>query len=165
MSENSKLRERLAANARRVKRVAAANYMSGFGPLLAGICDRFAIHWGDEVEVELWTWIQAHMPIGGPYVDQRAYTDGPEGDLPVVLADLVTRHGLSGWFDIVSGLGARDLAISVEADAIALVVPHLRAHAEGGFDDTVIVGRARTFALMVHHEGTVDVWTLAAANP
>ncbi|WP_439574641.1 hypothetical protein [Phreatobacter sp.] len=158
-----KLQARLAANAQRRKRAATAHQIASLGPLVAGVADRFAIHWNDDVETELRSWIHANLPLHGPYADQRAFRDGPDSDLAAVLANMVALHELSGWVDMMSGLGQHDVAVSVDAAAIAAAVPHLRANAEGGFDDAIIVSRTRAFALMVHHEGTVNVWTFGPA--
>jgi hypothetical protein len=156
---STELRARLAANKARLRRQEAVERMQSFGALLASLSDRFAIHWYDDVFDSFQKWSNGHLPAHRGLDDTEHFREhGEGGALPMldeVLANLVARHRLDGWVEILGGFDQNDLVISIEAEAIAEVVPKLRQEFPGAFDDTILVSRSRAWSLLVYHEGQV----------
>ena len=157
MANRPELEARLAANKARLGRGEAVARLNSLGALVAGIADRFALHWQDGVCTSLLAWARDALPLHGPY-DDRTPFDGGEQALADAVARLIERHGLSGWVEILGGFDTHDLAIAVETTALAALVPQLRAEDPGAFADVVIASRSRAWAMMVHHEGEVFYW-------
>ena len=158
MVDELELRARLAANKARLRRKKATERMQSFAVFVAGIADRFAIHWYDDVYQSASDWANASVPLRGPYADRLHFVDDNGRELEDGLALFVARHGLGGWAEIFGGFDSHEVAISIETAAIAAFVPKLRTDYWNAFCDTVIVSRSRAWCLMVHHEGDLFYW-------
>ena len=164
MVDELELRTRLAANKARLRRKDAAERMQSLPAFVAGIADRFAIHWYDDVYKSACDWVKASVPLYGPYADRHHFGDDDGRGLEDSLARFVAHHGLGGWAEIFGGFDSHDVAISVETAAIAAFVPKLRTDYWSAFCDTVIVSRSRAWCLMVHHEGDLFYWAFEAPD-
>jgi len=158
VANRPELEARLAANKARLRRGEAVARLHSLGVLVAGIADRFALHWHDDVCAGLLAWANDTLPFHGPYDDRQPFDRGAEQGLADILARLVARHALTGWAEILGGFDTHDLAIAIETPTIAALVPKLRAEDPGAFEDVVIASRSRAWAMMVHHEGEVFYW-------
>ena len=158
MARRPDLEARLAANRARLQRLEVTARLQSLGALVAGIADRFALHWHDGVHKALLAWTRRSLPLHGPYTDRRIFEGQAAPALSEVLADLIEKHALSGWAELFGGFDGHDLALAAETPALAALVPALREEDPGAFADTVIVSRSRDWALMVHHEGEVLYW-------
>jgi len=163
MTDRPELDARLAANKARLRRLEAAARLRALGALVAGIADRFTLHWQDGVHELLLAWTRAHLPLDGPYGDRQSFEGRAAPALADVLAGLIERNGLAGWVEFFGGFDGHDLAIAAETRALAALVPALREADPGAFADTVIVSRSRRWALMVQHEGEVFFWAFGKA--